>query len=428
MPKTVKELAEVSIKRLKHTLNTQREPYKAVHAVGGVSGLYLQCLQPTDSQSSGSRQWLYRAVVGGKRRWIGLGGYPSIPTKNAREAARGLQSAIKSGIDPVSEKKVQIAALKAVQAKEITFERYARDTFIPTEAASYKGTAQVRRLNQLLRDYVFPHIGDMHFEDITKQDIEKILNPLIGAGLSKDSTKKETGSRVRNYVEAIIQRAISDGLRDKANPAIWKNNLAPSYKHLEKIEVQNQRSMQWEELPKFIKALNERNTSPGARPDLDCMLFMILTVSRSQEARLADWDEIDLQKKIWRQPKGKYKSKKLDWDIPLCPTAIKIIKAQPNYKRQQGRIFSTLDGGELYSAALSTIPDALGFDAVAHGFRSTFKSYCQEKSVNDEVSELSLKHAETTSTRAAYAKNGLIKPRTKLIKEYEQFAMGGKGK
>ncbi|MDA8922173.1 integrase arm-type DNA-binding domain-containing protein [Gammaproteobacteria bacterium] len=426
MPKTVKELAEVSIKRLKHTLNAKGEPYKAVHAVGGVSGLYLQCLPPTDSQSSGSRQWLYRAVVGGKRRWIGLGGYPSIPTKNAREAARGLQSAIKSGIDPVSEKKVQIAALKAVQAKEITFERYARDTFIPTEAASYKGTAQVRRLNQLLRDYVFPHIGDMHFEDITKQDIEKILNPLIGAGLSKDSTKKETGSRVRNYVEAIIQRAISDGLRDKANPAIWKNNLAPSYKHLEKIEVQNQRSMQWEELPKFIKALNERNTSPGARPDLDCMLFMILTVSRSQEARLADWDEIDLQKKIWRQPKGKYKSKKLDWDIPLCPTAIKILKAQPNYKRQQGRIFSTLDGGELYSAALSTIPDALGFDAVAHGFRSTFKSYCQEKSVNDEVSELSLKHAETTSTRAAYAKNQLLKPRTKLIKEYEQFAMGAK--
>jgi len=426
MPKTVKELAEVSIKRLKHTLNAKGEPYKAVHAVGGVSGLYLQCLPPTDSQSTGSRQWLYRSVVGGKRRWIGLGGYPSVPTKNAREAARELQTAIKSGIDPVSEKKAQTAQLKAVQAKEITFERYARDTFIPTEAASYKGTAQIRRLNQILRDYVFPHIGEMHFEDITKQDIQKILDPLIGVRLSKDAIKKETGSRVRNYVEAIIQRAISDGLRDKANPAIWKNNLAPSYKHLGKIKVQNHRSIQWKELPKFIKALNQQNKPSGARPDLDCMLFMILTVSRSQEARLADWNEIDLQKKVWHQPSGKYKSKKLDWDIPLCPTAIKILKAQPSYKRQIGRIFSTLDGGELYSAALSTIPDALGFDAVAHGFRSTFKSYCQEKSVNDEVSELSLKHAETTSTRAAYAKNQLLKPRTKLIKEYEQFAMGAK--
>ena len=380
----------------------------------------------TDSQSTGSRQWLYRSVVGGKRRWIGLGGYPSVPTKNARETARELQTAIKSGIDPVSEKKAQTAQLKAVQAKEITFERYARDTFIPTEAASYKGTAQIRRLNQILRDYVFPHIGEMHFEDITKQDIQKILDPLIGVRLSKDAIKKETGSRVRNYVEAIIQRAISDGLRDKANPAIWKNNLAPSYKHLKKIKVQNHRSIQWKELPKFIKALNQQNKPSGARPDLDCMLFMILTVSRSQEARLADWNEIDLQKKVWHQPSGKYKSKKLDWDIPLCPTAIKILKAQPSYKRQIGRIFSTIDGGELYSAALSSIPDALGFDAVAHGFRGTFKSYCMEKGVNDEVSELSLKHAETTSTRAAYARNQLITPRTKLIKEYERVAMGAK--
>ena len=179
-------------------------------------------------------------------------------------------------------------------------------------------------------------------------------------------------------------------------------------------------------MPKFIKALNQQNKPSGARPDLDCMLFMILTVSRSQEARLADWNEIDLQKKVWHQPSGKYKSKKLDWDIPLCPTAIKILKAQPSYKRQIGRIFSTLDGGELYSAALSSIPDALGFDAVAHGFRGTFKSYCMEKGVNDEVSELSLKHAETTSTRAAYAKNQLITPRTKLIKEYERFAMGAR--
>ena len=426
MPRKSKELPDVAIHRLRHKVNATGQSCKEKYPVGGVSGLYLQCMPPVGNEKIGSRQWILRTLVGSKRKEFGLGGYPSVPTKNAREDARVLLEDIKSGIDPISEKKAQTALLKALQAKEITFERYARDTFIPTEAASYKGTAQVRRLNQMLRDYVFPHIGDMYFEDITKQDIGKILNPIIGASLPQDSIKKVTGARVRNYVEAIIQRAISDGLRDKANPAVWKNNLAPSYKHLKKIEVQNQRSIQWEELPKFIKALNERNKPSGARPDLDCMLFMILTVSRSQEARLVDWNEIDLQKKIWCQPKGKYKSKKLDWDIPLCPTAIKILKAQPSYKRQQGRIFSTLDGGELYSAALSTIPDALGFDAVAHGFRSTFKSYCQEKSVNDEISELSLKHAETTSTRAAYAKNQLITPRIKLIKEYERFAMGAK--
>ena len=104
--------------------------------------------------------------------------------------------------------------------------------------------AQGGRLNQIFRDYLFPQIGDMYCADITKRDIEKILNPTIGVKLSQESIKKAKGARVRNYAGTIIHRAISDGLRDKANPAIWKNNLAISYKHLKSIEVQNHRLLQ----------------------------------------------------------------------------------------------------------------------------------------------------------------------------------------
>jgi len=150
---------------------------------------------------------------------------------------------------------------------------------------------------------------------------------------------------------------------------------------------------------------------------------MILTASRPQEARLIDWAEIDLDARIWHQPKGKYKSKKLDWDIPLTSTAIKILKAQPSFTKQQGRVFSTLNGGQLYDAALSSLPDSLGFNAVAHGFRRTFKAWCMEEQVNDDVSELALKHCETASTRAAYADNQLLSHRTKLMSKYEKFVM-----
>ena len=86
------------------------------------------------------RLWILRILAGSKRKEFGLGGHPSVPTKNPRKAARVLLEDITSGIDPISEKKAQTAQLKALQAKEITFEHYARDTFIPTEAASYKGT------------------------------------------------------------------------------------------------------------------------------------------------------------------------------------------------------------------------------------------------------------------------------------------------
>ena len=44
----------------------------------------------------------------------------------------------------------------------------------------------------------------MYCADITKRDIEKILNPTIAVKLSQESIKKATGARVRNYVGTII--------------------------------------------------------------------------------------------------------------------------------------------------------------------------------------------------------------------------------
>ena len=159
---------------------------------------------------------------------------------------------------------------------------------------------------------------------------------------------------------------------------------------------------------------------------------MILTVSRQQEAILADWKEIDLETKVWHQPKKKYKKKKLDWDIPLCPTAIKILKAQPSQAKQRGRIFPTLNGGEFYSGALPSMPDTLGFNALAHGFRSTFRTWGQDQTksktnitqkYSEEALELYMNHVETAAARTAYAISQLLEPRTIIIGDYEKYAM-----
>ena len=416
MPKKVKELPELSIKRLKHTYNASGEPYKAVHAVGGVSGLYLQCLPPNGSEKVGAKQWLYRAVIGSKRRWIGLGGYPSVPTKNAREAGRELQESIKAGVDPVSEKKAVVAQLKAKQAKEITFEEFARNSFIPKEAKEYKSPAQVRRLNQLLRDYAFPHIGNMHLEDIQRIHIVNLIKPIW-------EEKNETAKRVQNYVQKIIQRAIKEGLREKANPAIWKDDLELSFPTASKVhKVKHHRAIDWRELPKFMTAMYEQDVPRGSKPEVSCMAFMILTVSRPSEARLVEWKEIDLEERAWTQPAGKYKSE-LEWKIPLCPTAIKILKSMP---KRRGRVFSTLNGAEIYDQYLSAMPDALGFDAVAHGFRSTFRTWGQEQQrFSEEALDLSMKHVENASTRAAYARSQLFDERKKVLTEYSKWAING---
>ena len=61
-------------------------------------GLYL-LVKP-----SGARSWLLRIQVGGKRRDIGLGGFPEVSLANAREKAFKLRSAAKAGGDPIAER------------------------------------------------------------------------------------------------------------------------------------------------------------------------------------------------------------------------------------------------------------------------------------------------------------------------------------
>jgi hypothetical protein len=69
MPKKARELGPLDVSRL----NTV-----GFHPVGGVAGLGLQIVETL------AKSWVLRAMVGGKRRKMGLGGYPDV-----RKGARG---------------------------------------------------------------------------------------------------------------------------------------------------------------------------------------------------------------------------------------------------------------------------------------------------------------------------------------------------
>ena len=101
MPKQTVQLSALQVKRLRG---------RGMHAVGDVTGLYLQVAK------GGSRAWVLRTMVGSKRRDIGLGGYPTVTLAQARDAAREKRQQIREGIDPVAERKAARQALIAAQA------------------------------------------------------------------------------------------------------------------------------------------------------------------------------------------------------------------------------------------------------------------------------------------------------------------------
>ena len=181
-----------------------------LHFVGGVSGLALQVL-PT-----GGRTWVMRAVVGGRRRDMGLGGYPDVTVAGAREAARQARAKIREGIDPIEEARAKRSELKAARAAALNFSECAAK-YIRAHTPSWRNEKHAAQWTSTLETYAYPVMGSLLVRDIAVAHVLAVLEPIW-------TTKPETASRVRGRMEAVLDWAAARTYRDKDNPARWKGH------------------------------------------------------------------------------------------------------------------------------------------------------------------------------------------------------------
>lgn len=80
---------------------------------GQGTGLYLRV------DHNGSRFWVQRVTIRGKRRELGLGSFPMVSLAEAREQAAENKRIVRAGRDPLAEKKKALTML--------TFEEAARN-------------------------------------------------------------------------------------------------------------------------------------------------------------------------------------------------------------------------------------------------------------------------------------------------------------
>ncbi len=154
MAKKAAELGPLAISRL-------HEP--GLHFVGGVAGLALQ-VTPT------SRSWVLRVRIGGKRRDMGLGGYPDVTLAGARDAARKARDKIRNGTDPIEEAKKVRSALKAERAAALTFNQAAA-RYIETHEAGWRNAKHTSQWRNTLKTYAYPLIGKLLVRDVGKEQI-----------------------------------------------------------------------------------------------------------------------------------------------------------------------------------------------------------------------------------------------------------------
>jgi integrase len=394
VPKKAKELTDLDVRR-----KAKQEGY---WFVGGVAGLLLQV------KASLAASWILRVVVGTKRREFGLGGYPDVTLKEAREKARGARALIEQGTDPRAEKRARKAALQAQQAKALTFDEAAKLAH-QNRSHEFSNTKHVDDWLSSLTRYASPIIGSMPVGDIETSHVIKVLEPIW-------TTKTETATRVRQRIESVLSWATVSEYRKGDNPAQWKGRLEHALPRPSKVKkVEHHAALPWKEVPAFMADLRKRD-GMGAR----ALEFAILTAARSGEVRLATWDEIDLKKRLWTVPAERMKAR-LEHRVALSLAAIKLLSKLPRFEGSP-YVFPATRGGALSDMSISAVCRRMGVGAVPHGFRSSFKDWARSKTrYDDEVSELALAHVNSDKTRAAYARDELLPQRKALMSDWATF-------
>ncbi|WP_086382284.1 tyrosine-type recombinase/integrase [Caballeronia sordidicola] len=393
MPKIAKELGALAVSRL---------TTPGLHMVGHIPGLALQVT------ASGSRSWILRTMVGGKRREIGLGPYPAVGLKDAHIKAQAKRNDIEAGIDPVLARKEAASRLLASQALEITFEDAAK-RFMKAKSSEWSNVKHGEQWKNTLAEYAYPVLGKMMVRHINREHVLLVLEPIW-------TSKTETASRLRGRIENVLDWARVKGFRSGDNPAAWRGNLDHLLSKPSKTKiVRNHPALPIEEMGDFMVALRLMK-SAAAR----CLEFAILTAARSGEARGATWGEFDLDKGIWSVPADRMKAKK-EHRIPLSEAAIAVVKGMPKIK-DCDLVFASPTGKVLSDMTLLAILRRSELEATPHGFRSTFRDWAGEyTNYPRELAEVALAHVKGDSSEAAYWRGDVLDRRRRMMSDWAAF-------
>jgi integrase len=377
-----------------------------MHADGG--GLFLQVTR-------GGRSWVYRYMIAGKTREMGLGSATTITlaeARNRRDDARRLRN---QGVDPIEQRRSERAKALLDAAKAMTFRQAASD-YVETHEAAWRNAKHRAQWTSTLETYAFPVFGKVSVQCVNTALVLKALEPIW-------AIKPETASRVRGRVEVILDWAKVRGFREGENPARWRGHLAMILPPRSKVrKVVHHASLPFQEIGAFITDLRARE-SIAAR----ALEFAILTAARTGEVLGARWSEIDIDARTWTVPEGRMKAGR-QHRVSLSHAAIFVLNHMLQHRRDDDFLFPGLRRGKPLSnmALLAALRRMKRKDLTTHGFRATFKTWAAERTnFAREVVEAALAHATGDKVEAAYQRGDLFDKRQKLMDAWAQFCTKG---
>ncbi|MEP3330076.1 integrase arm-type DNA-binding domain-containing protein [Sedimentitalea sp.] len=146
----------------------------------------------------------------GRRREMGLGAYPGVSLKEARNAAEQWRAVVRQGLDPIKERERQ---RREASRNMHLLKDVALDAF-ESRKAELKGDGKAGRWFSPLELHVLPKLGNVPVADIDQRDIRHTLAPIW-------HTKASTAQKAIERLGVVIHHAAALGLE-----AVQENQAA----------------------------------------------------------------------------------------------------------------------------------------------------------------------------------------------------------
>ncbi|MEC7490693.1 MAG: integrase arm-type DNA-binding domain-containing protein [Pseudomonadota bacterium] len=363
-------------------------------------GLYLQV------SKSGAASWLYKFMLNGRSREMGLGSLKAVSLADAREKAALCRCSLANGIDPIEARKADRSRNIAADQRTVTFAD-AADAYIATHESGWKNAKHASQWRNTLAAYAYPIAGQVLVSDVDTEIVMRILRPIW-------AVKPETAGRLRGRIERILDWATVSGYRQGQNPAQWRghlDNLLPAKSRIH--DVKHHPAMPYQEIGDFILQLRERDGIAA-----QALEFLIYTAARTSEVRGALWAEFDLDSGVWTIPGLRTKAGK-EHRIPLAERPLEIVRELKRNATGDFVFPGGKPGKRLSDMALLSVLRRLEIKQTVHGFRSSFRDWAAEQTqFPREVAEQALAHTIANKVEAAYLRSDLLEKRRHLMNRW----------
>ncbi|MFX8860022.1 tyrosine-type recombinase/integrase [Acinetobacter baumannii] len=357
----------------------------------------------------GNKRWdfRYKNPLTQKWNWMGLGAYPEVSGKLARQKAAVARELLADGINPKEHRDQEKEAL--LNSDQFSFKSLAVEY-----CKNKKWTDGTRTRNEgALNNHVYPVMGSRDYRKITKKEwldlirvIQKKLHPRTGKPIL------EMGNRIRGLCRDIYDLA-------EVTERIEFNPLSGLEKFIEKHEQQNMDSVKIDELPKLltdIRAYPSRVTSIGLQ-------LLSMLACRPTELREATWDEFNLEKGLWTIPSNRMK-KRIEHTIPLPTQALILLNELKSYSGKSAYLFKSRSDSNrpVSNNTFNKALKSMGYQGkqTPHGFRHIFSTELREQGFARDHVEAALAH-KVGGVEGVYNKALYVEPRKAMIQKWADY-------